>query len=352
MTQTDSSRSEPAASKATPLPTRRLGRTDMEITRVGFGAWAIGGPDWAVGWGAQDDRDSIAAIRHAIDRGINWIDTAAVYGLGHSEELVRQALAELPADARPYVFTKCGLVWDENDRKALPRRVGAPDSIRREVEASLRRQGVERIDLYQMHWPPTDGTPLEDYWQTLLDLKAEGKVRAVGLSNHDVAQLEAAERIGHVDTLQPPFSAIRRDVAAAELPWCRAHETGVIVYSPMQSGLLTGRFTVERARALPEDDWRSRNEEFTGDKLLRNLKLADAMRPIAERHGTTVAAVAVAWTLAWPGVTGAIVGARNPAQVDGWIDAATLDLTAEDMAEIAAAIEATGAGTGPRAPNI
>jgi len=352
MTQTDSSRSEPAASKATPLPTRRLGRTDMEITRVGFGAWAIGGPDWAVGWGAQDDRDSIAAIRHAIDRGINWIDTAAVYGLGHSEELVRQALAELPADARPYVFTKCGLVWDENDRKALPRRVGAPDSIRREVEASLRRLGVERIDLYQMHWPPTDGTPLEDYWQTLLDLKAEGKVRAVGLSNHDVAQLEAAERIGHVDTLQPPFSAIRRDVAAAELPWCRAHETGVIVYSPMQSGLLTGRFTVERARALPEDDWRSRNEEFTGDKLLRNLKLADAMRPIAERHGTTVAAVAVAWTLAWPGVTGAIVGARNPAQVDGWIDAATLDLTAEDMAEIAAAIEATGAGTGPRAPNI
>src|SRR5690606_24512227 len=200
MTQTDSSRSEPAASKATPLPTRRLGRTDMEITRVGFGAWAIGGPDWAVGWGAQDDRDSIAAIRHAIDRGINWIDTAAVYGLGHSEELVRQALAELPADARPYVFTKCGLVWDENDRKALPRRVGAPDSIRREVEASLRRLGVERIDLYQMHWPPTDGTPLEDYWQTLLDLKAEGKVRAVGLSNHDVAQLEAAERIGHVDT--------------------------------------------------------------------------------------------------------------------------------------------------------
>jgi aryl-alcohol dehydrogenase-like predicted oxidoreductase len=352
MTQTDSSRSEPAASKATPLPTRRLGRTDMEITRVGFGAWAIGGPDWAVGWGAQDDRDSIAAIRHAIDRGINWIDTAAVYGLGHSEELVRQALAELPADARPYVFTKCGLVWDENDRKALPRRVGAPDSIRREVEASLRRLGVERIDLYQMHWPPTDGTPLEDYWQTLLDLKAEGKVRAVGLSNHDVAQLEAAERIGHVDTLQPPFSAIRRDAAAAELPWCRAHETGVIVYSPMQSGLLTGRFTVERARALPEDDWRSRNEEFTGDKLLRNLKLADAMRPIAERHGTTVAAVAVAWTLAWPGVTGAIVGARNPAQVDGWIDAATLDLTAEDMAEIAAAIEATGAGTGPRAPNI
>ena len=352
MTQTDSGRSEPAASKATPLPTRRLGRTDMEITRVGFGAWAIGGPDWAVGWGAQDDRDSIAAIRHAIDRGLNWIDTAAVYGLGQSEELVRQALAELPADARPYVFTKCGLVWDENDRKAPPRRVGAPDSIRREVEASLRRLGVERIDLYQMHWPPADGTPLEDYWRTLLDLKAEGKVRAVGLSNHDVAQLEAAERLGHVDTLQPPFSAIRRDVAAAELPWCHAHETGVIVYSPMQSGLLTGRFTVERARALPEDDWRSRNEEFTGDKLLRNLKLADALKPIAERHGTTVAAVAVAWTLAWPGVTGAIVGARNPAQVDGWIDAATLDLTAEDMAEIAAAIEATGAGTGPRAPNI
>lgn len=332
------------------LPTRRLGRTDMHITRVGFGAWAIGGADWAVGWGAQDDIDSIAAIRHAIERGINWIDTAAVYGLGHSEEVVRRAVAEMPTNERPYVFTKCGLVWDEKDRKAMPRQVGAPASIRREVEASLKRLGVERIDLYQMHWPAEDGTPLQDYWQTLLDLKAEGKVRAVGLSNHDAAQLEAAERLGHVDTLQPPFSAIRRDVARAELPWCQAHETGVIVYSPMQSGLLSGRFTAARAKALSKDDWRSRNPEYTGEKLTSNLKLADAFRPIADRHNTSVAAVAVAWTLAWPGVTAAIVGARNPAQVDGWIEAGRIDLASGDLEDIAAAIESTGAGSGPVSP--
>jgi aryl-alcohol dehydrogenase-like predicted oxidoreductase len=322
----------------------------MEITRVGFGAWAIGGGDWAVGWGAQDDRDSVAAIRHAVERGINWIDTAAVYGLGHSEEVVRQALAHIPADRRPYVFTKCGLIWDENNRNALPLRIGARASLRQEVENSLRRLGVERIDLYQMHWPAEDGTPVEDYWQTLLDLKKEGKVRAVGLSNHKVEQLEKAERLGHVDTLQPPFSAIRRDVAAAELPWCAAHETGVIVYSPMQSGLLTGRFTAERAAALPANDWRSRNPEYSGEKLARNLKLAEAMRPIAEQHGTSVATIAVAWTLAWPGVTGAIVGARSPEQVDGWLDAARVALTREDLNAIASAIRETGAGTGPDMP--
>jgi aryl-alcohol dehydrogenase-like predicted oxidoreductase len=215
------------------------------------------------------------------------------------------------------------------------------------VEGSLKRLGVERIDLYQMHWPAEDGTPLEDYWQTLLDLKKEGKVRAVGLSNHNARQLEAAERLGHVDTLQPPFSAIRREAAREELPWCHAHQTGVIVYSPMQAGLLTGRFSVERAGSLPSEDWRSRSAEFNGEKLRRNLALADAMKPIAERHGTTVAAVAVAWTLAWPGVTGAIVGARSPAQVDGWLDAARLELTKQDLVEIAAAIEKTGAGSGP-----
>jgi aryl-alcohol dehydrogenase-like predicted oxidoreductase len=303
-----------------------------------------------VGWGAQDDRESIVAIRHAVDRGINWIDTAAIYGLGHSEEVVHRALEDIPAAERPYVFTKCGLVWDEANRKAEPRQIGASASIRREVENSLRRLGVERIDLYQMHWPAEDGTPLEDYWQTLLDLKCEGKVRAVGLSNHNAAQLEAAETMGHVDTLQPPFSAIRRDVAVSELAWCAAYETGVIVYSPMQAGLLSGRFTAERAAALPADDWRSRNAQFQGDALRRNLALADAFRPIAERHDTTVATVAVAWTLAWPGVTGAIVGARSPAQVDGWLDAARLSLTDADMAEIAAAIEATGAGSGPSAP--
>jgi aryl-alcohol dehydrogenase-like predicted oxidoreductase len=319
----------------------------MTITRVGFGAWAIGGAGWAFAWGKQDDDESVAALRHAAERGINWIDTAAVYGNGHSEEVVGRALREMPPRERPYVFTKCGLVWDEENPLVQARRVGAAASLRREVEASLRRLGVERIDLYQMHWPAEDGTPLEDYWGTLLDLKKEGKVRAVGLSNHKVAQLEAAERLGHVDTLQPPFSAIRRDAAEALLPWCAAHRTGVIVYSPMQAGLLSGGFSPERAASLPADDWRSRSPEFQGEKLQRNLALAAALAAIAERHRTTVGAVAIAWTLAWPGVTGAIVGARRPAQIDGWIDAARLDLTAADMDDIAAAIERTGAGTGP-----
>jgi aryl-alcohol dehydrogenase-like predicted oxidoreductase len=330
----------------TALPTRRLGRTGLDVTHVGFGAWAVGGGDWAFGWGEQDDRDSITAIRHAVSRGINWIDTAAAYGLGHSEEVVRRALADVPAGERPYVFTKCGLVWDERDRARPPQRVGDPASIRRECEGSLRRLGVEAIDLYQMHWPAEDGAPVEAYWQAMLDLKAEGKVRHVGLSNHGVEQLERAERLGHVETLQPPFSAVRRS-AAAELAWCQAHETGAIVYSPMQSGLLTGSFTAERAAALGADDWRSRSPDFTGEGLQRNLALADALRPIAEGRGTTVASVAVAWTLAWPGVTAAIVGARSPAQVDGWLDAATLELTGEELAEIAAAIERTGAGRGP-----
>jgi len=332
------------------LPTTPLGTTGMRITRVGFGAWAIGGGGWTFAWGNQDDADSIAAIRHAVERGINWIDTAAVYGLGHSEEVVARALRDIPADDRPYVFTKAGLVWDERNRAAPPRRVGDPLSIRLEVEASLRRLDVERIDLYQMHWPAEDGTPLEDYWGTLLQLKEEGKVRAVGLSNHDVAQLEAAERLGHVDTLQPPFSAIRREVAAMELPWCAAHRTGVIAYSPMQSGLLTGAFNVERAARLGADDWRSRSPDFTGLGLRRNLALADALRPIAQRHGSSVATVAVAWTLAWPGVNGAIVGARSPAQVDGWIGAAGLELADTDLDDIAAALARTGAGTGPVRP--
>jgi aryl-alcohol dehydrogenase-like predicted oxidoreductase len=332
------------------LSTRRLGLTDMNITRAGFGAWAIGGPGWAAGWGAQDDSASIAAIRHAVERGINWIDTAAVYGLGHSEEIVREALASIPKSARPYVFTKCGLVWDETNPQAMPSRVGAPASIRREVENSLRRLGVERIDLYQMHWPAQDGTQLEDYWRTLLDLKAEGKVRAVGLSNHNAVQLETAERLGHVDTLQPPFSAIHRDAATAELPWCLQHETGVIVYSPMASGLLTGSFTAARARVLPKDDWRASSPDFTGDGLKRNLALANAFSLIAARYYTSVASIAVAWTLTWPGVTAAIVGARSPAQIDGWVDAATLKLSRDDMNDIAVAITATGAGSGPSRP--
>jgi aryl-alcohol dehydrogenase-like predicted oxidoreductase len=323
----------------------------MEITPVGFGAWAIGGAGWAFGWSSQDDAESVAAIRHAVERGINWIDTAAVYGLGHSEEIVGRALREIAERERPYVFTKCGLVWDEKDRTSLPRRVGDAPSLRREVEASLRRLGVERIDLYQMHRPAEDGTPVEQYWQTLLELKAEGKVRSVGLSNHNVEQLAAAERLGHVETLQPPFSAITRQAAAAELPWCAAHGTGAIVYSPMQAGLLTGTFTLERAARLPADDWRSRSPEFRGERLGRNLALAAALVPIAERHGTSVGAIAVAWTLAWPGVTGAIVGARRPSQIDGWLPAAGLELSKADLEEVASAIERTGAGFGPTRPS-
>jgi aryl-alcohol dehydrogenase-like predicted oxidoreductase len=322
----------------------------MFITRVGFGAWAIGGAGWAHAWGGQDDDESVAAIQHAVRSGINWIDTAAVYGLGHSEEVVARALHDFPPTERPYVFTKGGMVWDEANPAAEPRRIGRPDSLRREVEASLRRLGVERIDLYQMHWPAEDGTPLEDYWQAMLDLKAEGKVRAVGLSNHSAAQLQTAERLGHVDTLQPPFSAIRRDIARAELPWAAAHETGVIVYSPMQSGLLSGAFNVVRAANLPADDWRSRDPNFASDGLRRNLGLAVALRVPAARHDTTVAAVAVAWTLAWPGVTGAIVGARRPSQVDGWLQAASLQLDQADLDTIASAIQRTGAGSGPARP--
>ena len=329
------------------LPTRALGRTGMEITRVGFGAWAIGGGGWAFAWGEQDDSESVGAIRHAVERGINWIDTAAVYGLGHSEEVVAKALEAFPREDRPFVFTKCGLVWDPENPTAVAKRIGKPESIRRELEGSLRRLKVEQIDLYQVHWPAEDGTPLEEYWGEMVRLREEGKVRAVGLSNHRIEQLTAAEPIGHVDTLQPPFSAIKREIAERELPWCAEHETGVIVYSPMQSGLLTGSFTAERAAALSEGDWRSRSPEFTGEGLQRNLALADALRPVADRHGTTVAAVAVAWTLSWPAVTGAIVGARNPAQVDGWLPAAQLQLSGEDLDEIAEAIRGTGAGKGP-----
>ena len=303
----------------------------MNITRVGFGAWAIGGGGWSFAWGAQDDNESLAAMRHAVERGVNWIDTAAVYGLGHSEELVGRLLRDYSKSDRPFVFTKCGLVWDETEPMKQSARIGRPESLEREVEQSLKRLGVEQIDLYQMHWPAEDGTPTEVYWQTLLDMKAEGKVRAVGLSNHKVDRLETAERIGHVDTLQPPFSAIRRDIVDAELPWCLAHDTGVIVYSPMQSGLLTGAFTETRAAALAKDDWRSRSPEFQPPRLQQNLALADNMRPIAARHGTTVGAIAVAWTLATPGVTAAIVGARSPEQVDGWIGAGEVELTAEEM---------------------
>lgn len=330
------------------LPTTKLGTSGLELTRVGFGAWAIGGGGWRFGWGPQDDDASVAAIRDAVGRGVNWIDTAAVYGLGHSEEVVRRALADVPAADRPLVFTKCGLVWDDDNPMTPAERVMAPDSVRRELDASLDRLGVEQVDLYQVHWPPDDGTPIEEYWGVLAEMRDAGKVRALGLSNHRVDQLARAESVAHVDAIQPHFSMVTRDFAP-ELAWAAAQGTGAIVYSPMQSGLLTGAFSAERVAGLPDDDWRKTAPDFTTG-LPAILDLVDALEPVAARHGVPVAAVAVAWTLAWPGVTGAIVGARSPSQIDGWLPAANLTLTAEDRAEIAAAIEATGVGSGPLTP--
>lgn len=320
------------------LPTRPLGRSGLEITTVGFGAWAIGGGGWSYGWGPQDDEQSLAAMRHALELGINWIDTAAVYGHGHSEEVVGRLLRELPAGERPLVFTKCGMRWDPARPMEESKRDLRPESIREECEASLRRLGVERIDLYQFHWPDDTGTPVEDSWQAMIRLVDEGKVRCAGVSNFDVELLERCEAIRHVDSLQPPFSLIRRRAAEREIPWCREHGTGVIGYSPLQSGILTERFSRERVAQMAPDDWRPRSREFQSPRLERNIALRDALRPIAARHGTTVSAVAVAWTLTVPGVTGAIVGARTPAQVDGWIGAATLRLSERDLAEIGEAI--------------
>jgi aryl-alcohol dehydrogenase-like predicted oxidoreductase len=334
-----------------PLALRRLGANGPEITRVGFGAWAIGGGDYAFGWGPQDDAASIRTMRHALQRGVNWIDTAAVYGLGRSEEVVGQLLRDIPTGDRPYVFTKCGLVWDDANRRATPARNLKPESIRRECEQSLRRLGVETIDLYQFHWPDETGTAVEDSWGEMSRLVDEGKVRWTGVSNFDVSLLDRCEGIRHVDSLQPPFSLIRRAVAERELGWCAEHGTGVIVYSPMQSGLLTEKWTLERARSLPEDDWRRGGSEFNSPKVERNLALRDALEPIAKRHGTSIATVAVAWALAWPQVTGAIVGARTPDQVDGWIPAASLALSDADLSEISAAVARTGAGSGPALPS-
>jgi aryl-alcohol dehydrogenase-like predicted oxidoreductase len=334
----------------TTLTTRRLGSTDMTITTVGFGAWAVGGGDWAFGWGPQEDEQSIATIRHALGRGINWIDTAAVYGLGHSEEVVQRALDGVPPAERPYIFTKCGMVWDEGNRMAAPRQDLRPASIRRECEASLRRLGVERIDLYQFHWPDETGTAVEDSWAEMVRLVEAGKVRAAGVSNFGVDLLGRCEAVRHVDSLQPPFSLIRRQAADAEIRWCAEHATGVIAYSPLQSGILTERFSAERVAALAEGDWRRRSADFKPPRLRRNLALRDALLPVAERHAATVSAVAIAWTLAWHGVTGAIVGARTPAQVDGWIGAASLELDPADLDEIARAVAHSGAGAGPALP--
>ena len=332
------------------LPTRPLGSSGLDITPVGFGAWAVGGGGWRFGWGPQDDTASLAAMHRALELGVNWIDTAAVYGLGHSEEVVGRLLRELPRNDRPLVFTKAGMVWDERNRMKEPRRVLKPESIRTEVEASLRRLGVERIDLYQFHWPDDSGTPVEDSWETMSRLIEEGTIRAAGVSNFDVGLLGRCEAIRHVDSLQPPFSLIRREAGGHEIPWCAEHRTGVICYSPMQSGILTESFSASRVAALAADDWRRGSAEFQYPKLGRNLALRDALAPIAQRHGTSVSAVAIAWVLAWPGVTGAIVGARSAGQVDGWVGAATLELSAADLDSIVSAIARTGTGTGPLRP--
>lgn len=331
------------------LPRRPLGTSGLEITTVGLGAWAIGG-SWAWGWGPQDDDASLATMREALESGINWIDTAAVYGLGHSEEVVGRFLRGLPHAERPLVFTKCGMVWDERDRTAEPRRTLQPASIRAECEASLRRLGIERIDLYQFHWPDETGTAVEDSWAELQRLVTEGKVRVGGVCNFAVDLLERCAVVHPVGSLQPPFSLIRRNAALRELPWCAAHGAGVVCYSPMQSGLLTDGFDAARLARLASDDWRLRAPNFQSPALEKNLALRDALRPIARRHGTTVAAVAVAWVLAWPGVSGAIVGARAPGQIAGWLGAAALELTADDLDEIAAAIGETRAGAGPPRP--
>lgn len=332
------------------LPTRPLGRSGLEITPVGFGAWAAGGGGWSFGWGPQDDDASVAAIHRAVSCGVNWIDTAAVYGLGHSEEVVGRAVRALPPGDRPLVFTKCGLKWDDERPMERPQRILDPARIPQECEDSLRRLGLEAIDLFQFHWPDESGAALEDSWAALLKLVEQGKVRVAGVCNFGVELLDRCEAIGHVASLQPPFSLVRRDVAATELPWCAERDTGVIVYSPMQAGLLTERFSVERVASLPGDDWRRQAPFFQSPALEANLALRDALVPIAERRGVSTGAVAVAWTLAWPGVSGAIVGARSAEQVDGWIGAAGLDLEPGELDAIAAAVERTGAGSGPARP--
>src|SRR5256714_13106331 len=279
------------------LLTRPLGTSGLQITQVGIGAWAIGGGGWAYGWGSQDDEASIAAIRHAVASGITWVDTAAIYGLGLSEEVVGRALRETPAGERPFVFTKGGMIPDPSQPFTEPQRNLRPESIRNEVEASLRRLGVERIDLYQFHWPDAIGTPIEESWGEMSRLISEGKVRAGGVSNFNVGLLRRAEGVRHVDSLQPPFSLIHRQSAADVIPWSAAHGTGVIVYSPMQSGILTDGFSRERVEAMAADDWRRGNPEFQEPHLSRNLALRDALRPIAARHGVSTAAVAVASAL-------------------------------------------------------
>lgn len=311
------------------MKTRQLGETDLSITPIGFGAWAVGGGNWEFGWGEQDDQASIAAIKRALDLGINWIDTAAAYGLGHSEEIVARALKGRVD--RPYIFTKCSLVWNKGETHVTNNLTAA--SLRREVEGSLRRLQVDVIDLYQIHWPVPD-EDLEEGWSTLAALKKEGKVRFIGVSNFSVSQMRRAQAIAPIDSCQPPYSLVKRAAEREILPFCQAQDIGVIVYSPMQSGLLTGLMTKDRVAHLPENDWRRRDEEFQEPRLSRNVAIAEKLRDIALLYNRTPAEAAIAWTLANPAVTGAIVGARNPKQVDTIVGAAEFRLTDLELGEI------------------
>lgn len=306
------------------LPTRKLGKEGPELTVIGFGAWAVGGP-WAYGWGPQDDNESISAIHAALDLGINWIDTAAVYGLGHSEEIVGKAIKG--RRDKVFVATKCGLVWDT--RGNVKGNIN-PGSIKQEVDASLKRLNVDVIDLYQIHWP--DGkTPEEKAWEMMLKLKEQGKVRWIGVSNFDIPKLQKCLELGHVDSLQPPYNMVRRQVEKEILPFCLEHGIGVVAYSPMMSGLLTGRF---HEKNLASDDWRRKSRYFQEPFLSRAFKLVEELKTIAHQYDKSVAELSIAWVLRHPAVTSAIVGARRPSQVEGIIGAASLQLTDEDMQKI------------------
>ena len=307
---------------------KRLGNSDMELTSIGVGAWAMGGGGWAFAWGPQDDDQSVAAIHTALDGGVNWIDTAAVYGLGHSEEVVARALEG--RSNRPYVFTKCERIW--NEKREIQKSLKA-DSIRRECEASLRRLKVDAIDLYQIHWPEP-GEDIEEGWGAMAKLKQEGKVRWIGVSNFNKAQMERCRRIAPITSLQPPYSAVSPEVEVEALPYCLEHEIGVIVYSPMKSGLLTGAMTRERVAGFPEDDFRKRALAFQEPNLTKNLALADEMKEIGARHGRSAGEVAIAWTLRHPAVTAAIVGMRSAEQARGVLGALEFRLTDNEAAEL------------------
>jgi len=310
------------------MKTRQLGKTDMEITPIGYGSWAIGGNNWAVGWGPQDDQQAIAAIKRALGLGINWIDTAAVYGLGHSEELVGRAIKG--RDQRPYIFTKCSRLWDD---KGNPYGNLKADSIRREAEASLRRLQVDVIDLYQMHWPDPE-QDIEEGWAAMARLKEEGKVRYTGVSNFNIEQMRRVMKIAPIDSLQPPYSLIHREAEQELFPFCQEHNIGVIVYSPMASGLLTGSMTRERIANLPDDDWRKHDQRFREPQLSRTLALVEKLNEIGFKHNLSPGIVAIAWTLRYPAVTGAIVGVRSPEQIENLLPAAEFRLSDAELAEI------------------